>query len=745
MPRFSASGGGLSEDEASDSEYRRKRRKVNHAPQHFQDGGPQPTAKAQPAAPNSFAAKMMAKMGYVEGQGLGAAGKGRLAPVDAQVRPQGVGLGVVKEKTKQAKQEEKREAGFRGQVIEDSSEEERKRKKERKERNRVGTPGGTSVPRAQPKQKYRTAGEIEAAAEGLEIPNVLKSIIDATGHETRLLSSTAGLLRAQDAMIPAETEALKLSRMAQRESVAFAEEWRALQERKEFFEAQESQLQKSVSQGESEDSLLNDLIMALERLHSVSFGNESSWETTIREIEAVAQQVNSKDDYLDIQEAAVAAIHPLFKQAMLDWEPFENVAGCSSYLERIREILRIEPISTTKELVLQNGDGPKVARNKSTTPYESMIYTLWLPVVRSAISSWDVYNPSQLIPLIDAWRSILPQFILANVLDQLVEQRLVSAISNWKPKRRREGTISSTSPNKWLFPWFQYLDEQHTTAWSSNGLLADVKRKLKSSFSTWNIATGVFPELEQWQSVFKLELPHMLVRHILPRLAEYFAANFDVDPADQDMKPFEKVLQWIPYFSIEATAQLFTNIFFKKWHDILYLWLINQPDHSEIMQWYQWWKQKLQDQLPTGFNQLPVIAACWEKGLNIINVALDAIERQEDVATKLQPVMIPDHVQEAEPTPKPATPILKHVEIPTTFKDVVEDWCAENGLLMFPMREADLETGLPLFRITASASGKGGVVLYLKGDVAWVRTMSDGQKTFVPNSLDDALIARAEG
>ena len=50
---------------------------------------------------------MMAKMGHVEGQGLGASGKGRLAPIDVQQRPQGAGLGAVKEKTKQAKEEEK--------------------------------------------------------------------------------------------------------------------------------------------------------------------------------------------------------------------------------------------------------------------------------------------------------------------------------------------------------------------------------------------------------------------------------------------------------------------------------------------------------------------------------------------------------------------------------------------------------------------------------------------------------------
>jgi tuftelin-interacting protein 11 len=45
-----------------------------------------------------------------------------------------------------------------------------------------------------PKLKYRTAADIVADADGLEVPNVLKSIIDATGKETKLLTSASGLM-----------------------------------------------------------------------------------------------------------------------------------------------------------------------------------------------------------------------------------------------------------------------------------------------------------------------------------------------------------------------------------------------------------------------------------------------------------------------------------------------------------------------------------------------------------------------
>ncbi len=773
MAHFSMNGAGQG-DESSDSDHRQKRRKTNPMNQSNSKG---PTNTAASPAANSFAARMMAKMGHVEGQGLGATGKGRLAPIESQMRPLLAGLGAVKEKTKQAKEEEKREAAFRGEVIEDSSEEEKKRRRKLKEKKASDGTSTVDTPR-RAKPKYKTAADMEAAAEGLEVPNVLMSLIDATGQDTKLLTSTAGLMKSQ-MMVPSETESSKIARRARRDLEAFTDEWTALAVRKVYFEAQEAQLASEVGEGGEEYRDTEDMISAVQDLQRVTLDIDESddsyrWETITRKLESL--QKSSTGQSSGLQELAVAALHPLFKHAMQEWEPLkssQDQSGGLQYLKRLQHVLVPQRESNT-ELALQDGISYSTPQSKSTTHYETMIYSLWLPPMRSAIKNkWDVYEDSDaLIDLLKAWRPVLPSFIWANIIDQLVAKRLTDAVAAWKPRSAQKShRRSSKPPHVWLFPWLQYLDEQHTDPKSSTGLLSEVKRKFKSVLSTWDLSTSLPVGLEEWRTVLPSELPSMLVRHLLPRLALHLSTNLIIDPRDQDLTPLEDVLRWAPFFPLNTMAHLLIAEFFPKWHQTLYVWLTYEGvNYADVKNWYSWWKEEvLGEALSAGFNELPSVASEWNKGLETMSQALDLLENGMEVSTHLPAPSLGTVSGLSQGTPPISTPIASrssgqpppvtsstsshtpkapHIEEAITFKDVVEEWCAENGLLLFPLREADLQTGLPLFRITASASGRGGVVVYLKGDVVWVRgtaTARSENRTFTPVGLDEALVAKAEG
>ncbi|KAL2193242.1 GC-rich sequence DNA-binding factor-like protein-domain-containing protein [Corynascus similis CBS 632.67] len=687
---------------------------------------------------NSFGARMMAKMGYVEGRGLGKEGQGRNVIIEANLRPQKVGLGAVKEKTEQERQEEKRQARLRGEEVVDSEEEEKKKKAARRKKALAGGvssgPGsGASTPK-RPKPKYLTLDEIKKAAPGLNIPDAFTPILDMTGPGKKMLTSSSGLMTPTSGAAPAESveaaENRKLVRRAQNDFMAILEEWQSLQERKAYIDLQLKQEQQE----------LEELAASLQGNKSVTAASEAASKPgesgevdrkadlsyrLVKAIAGLAEANGSLSDSMlpqiksELSSLAVATIHPLFNQYRQLWEPLEEpkpafVDGLNS----IRGLLGLD--HTTK----------KTYRKPTATPYETMMYELWLRTLTAAVREWNVRDPDQLIAVLDVWDPLLPPFVRAQLVQEII-RKLEDALQKWQPKKHTHNL-----PHRWIFPWLPYLPAAHLDPKSSTGLVADVRRKFRQLIDSWDFRRGVIPGLRQWKDVLRpadaasgktstttkdMWLP-LVMNHLLPGMARSLRAHFRVEPQDQApyMEVLDRILEWTPdVVRPSMVGEVLVAEVFPAWHAALYQWLLlDEADYNEIGAWFQWWQD---DALPEAVRTLPSIVAEFEKGSAMIERALDLGDRvktelkppEKGPALKMKSDAASRENKREERKVEPAPSGAKKPE-EVSFREIMEGWCQEHDLQFMPERSQLYAEG-PMYRITGP-EGKRGVLVYFKGN-----------------------------
>ncbi|PNY25057.1 G-patch domain-containing protein [Tolypocladium capitatum] len=583
-------------------------------------GNSPPRNKAQPSAfsakgkinAKSFGARMMAKMGYVEGKGLGKEGQGRNVIIEANLRPQGIGLGAVKEKSEQERQEERRQARLRGEEVVDSDEEKKKRR--RAKNKALGTAGNSaaSTPRRQ-KTRYLTAEELKASAPGLHIPEAFTPILDMTGPEGRMLTSTSGVMTPTSG-VPESTdvvEARKLVKRAQADLLAFSEEWRSLEERKTWLKLELKEREQEVE----------DLRSDFERLQSFSalvmeqLMPDSDWGGVVG---CLRKAVDLGPINAETADIAVAAIHPFLRGS--DWDPLTEPARFAPDLQQlsgllIKSGLGNDGLSVDKwDLSTAQTDGVHRRHHKATTPYESMMYKTWLPQVLAAVREWDPLTPTPMLSVMENWNDLVPPFVRVQVMDNIA-RKLETAVSDWNPRKKRQ---SHHLPHTWLFPWLQYLPPYHLDP-RGTGLVADVKRKFRQLVDVWEFERGVVPGLPQWQDVLGDTWRPLIMSHVLPSMGKYLRTNFRVDPADQELylPVLTGVLKWHHLLGGAVMTEVLVQDMFPMWYAKLQDWLaLEEADLGEVAEWYAWWRGALLKDL----GEMKGVGVELDKGMQMMNL-----------------------------------------------------------------------------------------------------------------------------
>ncbi len=704
---------------------------------------PKPSAFGGGGKAKSFAAKMMAKMGYVEGQGLGADNQGRAHSIQANLRPQGnLGLGSVKEKSEQERKEEKRQARMRGEEVSDSDEEKKRKKRDKKKQQGLdsGTGSGASTPR-RPKTKYLTVNDIRKAAPGLHIPDAFAPILDLTGRDQRLLTSSSGLLTpTTGSEAVKQGEAGKLARRAQGDLSAFVEEWKNLQEKKAWLDMQIQESEQALTELESDFTGLEAFHSVLDEI--VDAARTREWDTIIAGLKKAEAATKSHDE--DLAAVAVASIHLFIRDAVQGWQPLEDpkLGNFVSDLTDIRGILGLDNKAANGNAIAKwedtEIDGTHRHHQRTTTVYESMIYKYIFPKLVTTISHWDVHDPAPLLVIFDKWDQLFPKFVRSQLLEQ-VARRLGEAIGNWKPRKKQHIHL-------WVFPWLERLPAYHLDP-KGTGIVAEVRRKFRQLVDRWDYHRGVIPGLKEWKNVFRPSKEQdqwkpLLLHHVVPSMARYLRTNFRVAPADQEpyMEMLGGVLRWAEVVSPAAIAEVVVAEVFPQWHAVLWQWLTSGDDanYEEIGAWFEWWQGEV---FPDEIASQPAVKAEFDAGTALIERALDLGEEARDKLPRPEARRLTTTAHkmkhELAAAPPPPPPFTTPEKPEPTFRDEIEDWCQDNDLQFIPVRRAN-EQGKHYFRITARMDGKGGVMAYFEGgDALHVESRKTKNMSLARDKRDD--------
>ncbi|KIP04527.1 hypothetical protein PHLGIDRAFT_75791 [Phlebiopsis gigantea 11061_1 CR5-6] len=675
----------------------------------------------------TFGARLLEKMGWQAGTGLGTTGEGIVTPVESKLRPKGMGLAFkgFKEKTEQAKAEARR----RGEVVSDEEEETRRRKgKKPKGQLQEKSDVWKKPKKTKKKIEHKTYEQIVAEA-GQDVASGIGQIIDATGATPREVSSLADVSMASwtpttDPMrLPEVRHNLRLITEACKGDLdGLAKEARTLEERKKWIQQEDERLLKRVEDEAQLIARLQQVHLVVDDINSQAKQLKSSYDVSLEPFSASFETLiglyPGEFERYHLDEVVVAAIAPVVRRMFAQWQPLEDPTAFTSNFRLWRKALKMTESDETPATQVQ-----VYGSSTLMTPYESLIWNAWLPKVRSCINNdWSPDDPQPVVRLYEAWSRYLPPFVRDNFFDQLVLPKVHKAVSDWSLRRHK------VSLRALVFPWLPHIGLR------LEDVLSDARRKIKSTLRGWAVVEGMPEDLAAWREVFDVgDWDSMLLKYVVPKLGARLRDDFKVNPRQQQMAPLQDVLRWEDLLRPSILSQILETEFFPKWLDVLHLWLVSpNPSFEEVAQWYTFWKGTFTENV----QNMPGIAQGFTRGLQLMNKAIELGPR----ATTDLPR--PGH-RPAPPSPKPLATSRQSTPKPRpartqeiTFKSIVEDYASSHNLLFIPTGRAHENSRMPLFRVSQTADGKGGLLVYIMDDAVWA---PDGE-LYRAISLEDMVL-----
>ena len=708
--------------------------------------------------------KLLAKMGFKPGEGLGA-GKGGIAkPIEVQVRPKGQALGFGS-RHRDTDEEDDRARGSNKastSAAEASAPEMRG--------GAAGGGGGGGGGRmwkkknkeARTRREYRTADEVVSeASKNPQGAPTLNPILDMRGPRARLLTSLDCLNDHhdldQDLHHPSNSGKGKMPMPELQHNLQLLvdlcesgiqkldSQLRHEEDTRVLLEREVDRHLKDSERVRVEVERVNRVLRMVERFQPVKqsagkgtsalghgrvrggmvedegdgLGRPTYRKTalppppSLKEAEDAFRELLSsyREEYIMYRLSTIALAHilPGFKAIFSNWRPLEEPERGLAEFKAWRPLLETPRDSSSSSIMGGLGRSSNKA-GVDEDSYLGLVWEVFLPPVRNAcVSSWQARDPEPLLTLLESWSGLLPPAAMSHVLQLIVVPRLSAAVDEWEPRK------DSVMIHTWLHPWLPLLGPQ------VEGLYPSIRHKLSVALQLWHPSDpSAFSILEPWSNAFSSsDWEGLMMKSIVPKLAMALQ-QLVIDPTSQELAPFEWVISWHNILPLGQMVSLLSQGFFPKWHKVLSFWLSHSPDYDEVTRWYLGWKSLF----PSRLLEQTKVKHQFNLALNAMNSAIDGKPTHapsEARPAAQMPLEDDDEEEEVRPYIPPSD---------LTLRELVQKFAEERGVEFMP-KFGRFHDGLQIY----SFGGKVNVIL--ENTTSMVRAQVKDK--WVPASLESLL------
>jgi tuftelin-interacting protein 11 len=373
------------------------------------------------------------------------------------------------------------------------------------------------------------------------------------------------------------------------------------------------------------------------------------------------------------------------------------------------------------------------------TVIQHAVDVAYLPNWRQFVSTvWDgCSHLDEMIEIVAVCQSTLSSSVFAQCIDQYLIPKLVSVVQNWKQPLSSQVTLHGI-----LIPWLPLLKDKLQPTFP------EVRRKLSNNLRSWSPRdVSIIQSIRPWMRVFdKGSLDNLLSRVVIPKLVDFIRDEVIINPANQDIEPYQCVVAWTAVLPLWQIDCLLAGEFFPKFISILISWLSQEdPDYSEITNWYSGWKSVLPDALLTENNLSSKALALV---LDIMEGRL-VTEKINEFAGKVAPIlqamqrnnyfMLAKEYSNQERQPDSSTQDIARQHAmgssTSTLKEVLELLAEQNGLIFAPKFGKSVQ-GKPIWEFGRSQ-------IYMSNDVVYVMKKSADRTEWAAVTLADLLSVSA--